>query len=169
MFRYKADPPCLISLTTAALPKRTPPRVFLPAVLAALRRLRRRQGELLVITRGDFNNIYRMPCGDLCDETTATTSAGPSGTLMPLGCFTDVGDDRIFSGEMFSSGNMTSEVKRVEASFQWLLLLLLIMFFFRHYCCLWSWRPFLGKTRSTALTWSFYYKTSASFPPPCRH
>ena len=66
------------------------------------------QGELYIIDEN--NEIYFLPCGDLCEEEIPTDDDSVSYTYQYLGCYTD-NSDRIFSGNfLLQNAEMTTEV-----------------------------------------------------------
>lgn len=70
------------------------------------------QGEVLVVDR--LNNIYHMPCGDLCAEATSSpgaTSSGIGAAYSYVGCFADDSSNRVLTGSaVFGHPSMTAEV-----------------------------------------------------------
>ena len=66
------------------------------------------QGELFIIDEN--NNIFFLPCGDLCEEAEIPTDDELEYTY--IGCYTD-NSDRIFSGNfLLEFAEMTTEVSR---------------------------------------------------------
>ena len=90
------------------------------------------QGELLIIDEN--NEIYYLPCGDLCEETEIPPEEDDETEIPPevddeteippevdddsvsytyLGCYGDDNSDRIFSGfSLLQYAEMTTEVSR---------------------------------------------------------
>ncbi|CAN0459464.1 unnamed protein product [Ascophyllum nodosum] len=65
-------------------------------------------GELFIIDEN--NNIFFLPCGDLCEEAEIPTDDELEYTY--IGCYTD-NSDRIFSGNfLLEFAEMTTEVSR---------------------------------------------------------
>ena len=71
------------------------------------------QGELYIIE--DNNDIFYLPCGDLCEEAEIPTDDDPV-SYTYLGCYADNSNDRIFSGNFIQQyAEMTTE----EVSRDW--------------------------------------------------
>ena len=67
------------------------------------------QGELYIIDEN--NDIYYLPCGDLCEEAEIPTDDDPV-SYTYVGCYFD-NPDRIFSGNFIKKyAGMTTEVSR---------------------------------------------------------
>lgn len=77
------------------------------------------QGELFIID--DTNNIYYLPCGDLCGDSSAGSNENSVGSddsyvgsdYSYLGCYVD-GEDRVLSWDSLTQyADMTTQVRVV--------------------------------------------------------